>query len=395
MDKLLVLRGLAALAVVAYHCQNYIRPHLADKIVLFGKDFTWLFVFNGYMAVIIFFTLSGYLMFKAFIEGRFDNTFNGALQFYYSRAKRIFPLYYFLAVIFLVLLFPKLFSPENISLVWHVLTFTYSGDAAFVPAFWSLSVEVQFYILMPLIFYVCQKYLGLFGKIFVLMTLVAFSSTLRLVYNDMDITMPPGSTMQLMMYIDAFLIGGAAAYTMQALKSQLTLSRKARRILMYVSIAVGCSVLPLASLYSMKFGYAGFHSIGPTLVAAYTAVFILAAELSHTRGYAKKKYTFTELLAKPWLLPEFLGAISYGVYLWHGPVVGQSFVFPVSNPLSLKENLLRIVIVSIVCIILAYLTYKYVEGYRSAATFTEKGKTILAGHRTMLRAFKKASKNKT
>lgn len=362
MDKLLVLRGLAALSVVIYHCQNYLRPNLHNNITAFGLDITWLFVPDGKMPVVIFFTLSGYLMFKAFVSKRYHLTLKSILDFYKSRAKRILPLYYFIAFFFVIFITPKLiYDPQFQYILRDIILFNYSGDTAFVTPFWSLSVEVQFYLLVPVLIFISLKWLPYrFLKVLALLFVVAVANILRLYVHD---GVQP-AILNLLTNIDAFIIGGAMAYIIPYIKTK-GITNKTKNVLLLSSVILGISLLPLSALYVYHFSTFGYHTFGISLIATLTAIFIICAELSVTKAFSKQQYTLSDLAHRPWRIFEFFGALSYGMYLWHGPIVGQTFVVPVTNPNSIPESLLRALTAIAVSSVFAYLTYKYVELYRS------------------------------
>lgn len=140
-----VLRGLAVLLVVLYH---------ADLLPIPG----------GYLGVDFFFVISGYLITKMVAEGIRNNTFSLS-QFYFRRARRLLPAAYstFLAC---ALLAPWVLNQQELrdfaSQMVGALTFTGnfvlwqqtgyfegSGDLKPLLHMWSLSLEEQYYFLLP------------------------------------------------------------------------------------------------------------------------------------------------------------------------------------------------------------------------------------------------------
>ena len=108
VDSLLVLRGLACLVVVLFHCT-------VPRALIVYKDynFTWLLLGDGIVAVWVFFALSGYLMGKAFYTQRYTATVKGITQFFINRALRIFPLYYFAILVQSIFVYPQVLKPGN------------------------------------------------------------------------------------------------------------------------------------------------------------------------------------------------------------------------------------------------------------------------------------------
>jgi len=106
----------------------------------------------GWMGVDLFFVLSGYLITRQLLRDSQDGRNPDALRFYSLRAFRILPVY--AVVLGIYLLLPMLRETPRMQPAWQFATFTenllidYSSDKAFSHV-WSLCVEEQFYLLMP------------------------------------------------------------------------------------------------------------------------------------------------------------------------------------------------------------------------------------------------------
>ncbi|CAB3397369.1 unnamed protein product [Caenorhabditis bovis] len=126
---------------------------------------------NGYLGVDIFFVLSGFLMAKCLSKHKI--TPKSVLYFYYKRVKRIAPLYYLTCFLIIVAIQFFLcdfwwkanyrYSIASLFFVTNQLIIHDSGnyfdeflvDGSSLNAFihfWSLGVEMQFYLLVPFIF---------------------------------------------------------------------------------------------------------------------------------------------------------------------------------------------------------------------------------------------------
>lgn len=152
LDVLLALRGIACLMIVITHCSP------ARNVISYqANDWSWILFCHPGVAVWMFFCLSGYLMGKAFYSGRYYTDIVGIINFWRNRALRIFPLYYFSLLILIIFVYPDTLRISNWVYIWRLITFTYQPFIVnpTIPsneALWSLSTEVQFYLLVPFIY---------------------------------------------------------------------------------------------------------------------------------------------------------------------------------------------------------------------------------------------------
>ncbi|EGP5536246.1 acetyltransferase [Enterococcus faecium] len=146
-------RGIAVLAVIFYNLPNSLLP-------------------GGLQGVTIFFVVSGFLMAKNTIRDEKNRQFS-FLHFYYKRIKRIYPFLLFSLVVFIFIL-----GISNIRLIGNIrselpsLIFGYNNwwqlnqgvsyfdsyfNASLFKHYWSLSVELQFYLIWPFLFIVIKR----------------------------------------------------------------------------------------------------------------------------------------------------------------------------------------------------------------------------------------------
>lgn len=136
------LRALAIILVFLCHYRAYDRPDWVNEIGLFG-----------WTGVDLFFVLSGYLIGNQLMQQLRVRQTIGFSDFYVNRALRIFPAYF--VVVFLYFVFPIIRERGGIAPLWQFLTFTQNFDldfgyeATFSHA-WSLCIEEQFYLMLPL-----------------------------------------------------------------------------------------------------------------------------------------------------------------------------------------------------------------------------------------------------
>lgn len=104
----------------------------------------------GKVAVMVFFMLSGYWVTRVFVE-RYAHEVQGITTFYLARFLRIWPLY---ATVFLIVLLVAVFLPLRMpSDLWLALLIfgVASHGVDIIGVTWSLDIELQFYLLLPLI----------------------------------------------------------------------------------------------------------------------------------------------------------------------------------------------------------------------------------------------------
>ena len=139
------LRALAALGVVCCHSWGFTNP--SDFVSLHARMIVW----SGYIAVAVFFALTGYLIFLPFARRDYGGGRRIDLGGYaINRGLRILPLYY------AALLVTALAAGAPASQWLPFAVFAQNFDSNLVARvldapMWSLVVEVQFYLLLPLL----------------------------------------------------------------------------------------------------------------------------------------------------------------------------------------------------------------------------------------------------
>lgn len=114
----------------------------------------------GWVGVDLFFVLSGYLIGNQIFAGLQSEHGFSLKTFYIRRALRTLPNFYVVLAIYF--LFPIEAGGKAVTPLWKFLTFTQNFDLKPGSAFshaWSLSIEEQFYLLLPLVAIVCIGYL--------------------------------------------------------------------------------------------------------------------------------------------------------------------------------------------------------------------------------------------
>jgi peptidoglycan/LPS O-acetylase OafA/YrhL len=156
------LRGVAVLLVVVYH--SWLMP-IADGLDHIATSLAAL----GWSGVQLFFVLSGFLITGILLDSKDGR--NYFRNFYVRRVLRIFPLYYAVLALYLILapavLPPRLQTPipkvpgQELWYVFYLSNFSMARLGVIgAPALgltWSLAVEEQFYLVWPLVVWLLPR----------------------------------------------------------------------------------------------------------------------------------------------------------------------------------------------------------------------------------------------
>ena len=274
------LRGLAALTVAISHFSN--QTQMFDR--LFGRG-------AGQLGVMLFFALSGYLMGRLYLGQRPDSA---SLSVYFTRrVARVVPLY--LAVVLAAFLIdqPTRFFPVNAQNLLHHLAFI-EGQSDL----WTIPVEIQFYLLFPVIWAAFR----LVGRLAVI-PLVAAAVVIALLGYPKPIVLVP-----------CF-----AYFALGIVISRLRVTRDLSVLF------AGILVLYVAAMPQVRISLGGM-AVDPWRDPVYIVVIggLLLATLH-------SKAADLTLGSRPWV---FLGTISYSFYLLHRPVLMA--VKPLDIPVGAK-----------------------------------------------------------
>lgn len=126
---------------------------------------------NGYLGVTLFFVLSGYLITSIALAEECKNGSVSLTSFYIRRTFRIFPVYYFVLLVYCVLIFGLNVSPEKQIPLRQALPYylVYLQEIPFwgklgvhlssLPFFqsWSLGIEEKFYLVWPVVCFILLR----------------------------------------------------------------------------------------------------------------------------------------------------------------------------------------------------------------------------------------------
>ena len=160
------LRAIAVTGVIFYHYFYFWTPAgRGDNLVAYGDSFSWLpFVSIGYLGVNLFFVISGFVILLTLERS------GSLIEFLARRANRLWPpLLLFGTLTFIIV---NLFGPQSLKADWseyiisllilppnHVgLLFGQGQNWSWLDgAYWSLFVEVKFYLIVGTLFFLSGK----------------------------------------------------------------------------------------------------------------------------------------------------------------------------------------------------------------------------------------------
>lgn len=321
------MRFFAALLVLVGH---------AESLRAEGRSFHHLDFFNnGQHAVTFFFVLSGFLITFLLLKERIKTQTVQVKSFYWKRIVRIWPLYFMLLFIGIVLQpifieFLKL--PYEIPYSWTeslhffitflpgIVTF-YFGNHLLEPL-WSIGVEEWFYLLWgPLLKYVPKDLWKWILVLLFLKLILNYFASLNIFPSVLVYVIK-------MMRFEALFIGGLFACTFfTSINLQEKLSKI--RLLMLLTSIFSCFLITFnGSFFNQLLLKIGVENKSLNLLVCS----LLFGLLIWSIAWKNEK---TKFLDAP--IMNYLGEISYGIYMYHLLVI--TIIWAVLKPLNLEFKL--------------------------------------------------------
>ncbi len=322
------LRGIAVLLVVVYHAFPNILP-------------------GGFIGVDVFFVISGYLITTIIHRQIIDNDFS-FFTFYGKRIKRLFPALITVLLTSLVVGWLVLFPDEYRKLGSHALsTVTFVQNFALINEigyfdvsnyykpllhFWTLSIEEQYYLFWPVFILLIHKTKINALSFCAALVFLSFCTNLILVSEHKDIVYFHSLTRFWEIGVGSLL----SIYSSHN-KNKSAIENSLSSNFVY---AIGIlMILSAAFLINSENPYPSWYAILPTIGAS--LIIITNIKVKHYFGLVS------------------IGLISYPLYLWHWVIISYLYIYLGKTP---SEALLFAAI--IISILLAFLTYRYVERMR-------------------------------
>jgi peptidoglycan/LPS O-acetylase OafA/YrhL len=372
------IRGMAILLVLIWHfvfIPIMWWPHesLLARVILHLGLLTW-------SGVDLFFVLSGFLIGGILIDAKESS--NYFQTFYLRRAFRILPVYLLLIVPYLLVWIAasghKSVLQETLGapMPWYLyFTFTqnfwlahHSWDSMYLTASWSLAVEEQFYLLLPLIVRLCPRKFLLRSAI----TLAIMSAFSRfLLYLHYGPSWGTAAYTLIISRADALMVGVICAVLWRHHRWRELLKLKPW------TMSAPCLLFGLAVIILMYKGWGMASMPMCTLGFSCLALFyasILMLAVTCPDGFLSRAFQAR------WLM--WLGTVSYGLYLFHS--VALDTVSPIlRHPKPSTALWLRVVTIFsalVASLFFAWLSWNYFE-----VNFVRLGHRFLYKDRTATR----------
>jgi peptidoglycan/LPS O-acetylase OafA/YrhL len=335
------LRAIAVVPVVLFHLDKTLIP-------------------GGFVGVDIFFVISGYLI-TSILYAQMRNASFRFSDFYRRRINRIIPA--LLVVIISVLLFGVLaIAPADLEKLfkgavaataavsnlyfWREYGNYFNSGINEAPLLhtWSLSVEEQFYFIWPVILFGLARLKGASKWAIVIGGLV-----LAFVISEIGIRSAASASYYLLP-TRFFELAIGSSLAIFAVDRSAPFNRRWSTIFGIVGFAL---VFGSMFLLSEASPFPGINALYPCVGTA-----LLIAAGSYSQNFTVRMLSLKPIVG--------IGLISYSLYLWHWPLIAYANYFDV------KITLFHGTIIFFASILLAWLSWKYVEVpfRRSGSTMT-------------------------
>ncbi len=326
-----VLRAFAVIAVIVFHSANSLLP-------------------NGYLGVDIFFVISGFIITKNLSEIYLKNGKFSIINFYVRRIKRIYPLLILVVLISLISLSIilassihtifltggySLFGISNIFFIFNEDSNRYLQEIVRNPLMhtWSLGIEQKFYIVFPIILALIIKFykfrfINFASWYFCLLTVLGLANFLF--FTD-QINFSNSFYSPIARFWEI-----TAGSTFYFISKNIKVNSNVSNYLYYILF----SFLILLVIFSSYLGLRYNYEIALTVFLTCFLIYFLT--------FSKKLHIFNISAF------SYLGKLSFGIYLWHMPVL---FLLQ----LSIDNNYLNIIFTFLISLLLSFLSYKFIE----------------------------------
>lgn len=285
------LRALAVLFVFIFHLSSSSLP-------------------GGFIGVDMFFVISGYLISKIVLSKLKENKFS-LLQFYISRIKRIVPAYFFLLIaIYISFLFIYLSADLGMFRKAYFWTFLFLSNNYFMNLddyfgatssenpflhTWTLAIEMQFYLLLPILLLLVRKIKILtWTLVTMIVVLIGYSTYEILIGNKSNMYY------SLLSRSPEFLVG--VLLSIMRLEENKIIKEHSTLLTCLGLLGLGACIFFLHD----SSPFPGATSLLPCLSVGIILI-------------SPNNFINVKILSQTAL--KYVGKISYSIYLWHWPIM--------------------------------------------------------------------------
>ncbi|MFX6113789.1 acyltransferase [Acinetobacter baumannii] len=304
---------------------------------------------GGFVGVDIFFVISGYLITTIILEELKNDKFS-IITFYDRRARRILPALFAVMLFCLICgyftMMPDEYKNLGQSLVAtsffsnNVLLALTTGYWDLVSEFkpllhtWSLGVEEQYYIIIPLLLLLAWKFFK--NKILLMFSLIFISS---FVFANWFVNVSPNVAFYILpTRAWEIALGGIVAVLLNRnlIKNENFATNNILSLLGLILICI--SIFAFDSSVLSPSYYLLIPTIGTSLIIIFST---------------EKTIAYRILSIKPIV---FIGLLSYSLYLWHQPIFAFLRIYSIEEP-NTSTFLYSIILIFAI----SYLSLKYIE----------------------------------
>jgi peptidoglycan/LPS O-acetylase OafA/YrhL len=279
---------------------------------------------GGFLGVDVFFVLSGYLITSLLLAELGEHGHIRLGRFWLRRARRLLPAAFLVIAVSLVV--AAVFLPGDLARIrgdalssfayvnnWHQILADRSYFAAFerpsmLQHLWSLAVEEQFYLLWPLALGLCLSRLGRSGTVRITLAgMLASALAMGLLFHRGED--PSRVYFGTDTHASGLLIGALLAFAWPLGRMTARLGPRAVPVLDAAALAATAAIVA---------AIASWHDYDPQvyrggIFAVSIASAVLIAAAAHPASHAGRVLGVAPL--------RWVGERSYGIYLWHWPVM--------------------------------------------------------------------------
>ena len=300
-----------------------LRAIAVTAVVLYHLGISW--IPGGFLGVDLFFVISGYVITRLILDSINQSSALDLRAFYAARIRRIFPGFLFMVIC--TIIFIGVWAPEAIkrflsdlpyalsgTLNWALVArnqdyFETIGRPPLLQHTWSLAVELQFYLVWPIILLTVLKYFGKKNIARIALIIAIISGTaLFLVSLQLD-QANAAQVSHIYFGTDThslgLFLGSALAVSWIPQNLSANITRRAQDVIDGIGV-VGLLGL-ISTFLFIDESNAGLYQIAFPLAAIFGCLVIISLVHPASR--------FAPIISTPPF--RWVGQRSYGIYIWH------------------------------------------------------------------------------